>query len=115
MDLRVVVLRVPEPVPAVWAAPLCGIERAGLCDEVLGLDLGGVDPVREPEPVPAPEVVVRRRWVVDAWTGAGSATCRRRPGATRIPEGMLFQRRNWLRETPKRSAMVTRVSPRRTM
>ena len=46
-------------------------------------------------------------------TGAGSATRRRRPGSTRVPEGIEFQRRSWLSETPKRSAMVTRVSPRR--
>ena len=45
----------------------------------------------------------------------GSATLRRRPVSTRMPEEMLFQRRNCARETPKRSAMVTRVSPRRTV
>ena len=59
--------------------------------------------------------VVLRRWVEELRAGTGSATCKRRPGSTRTPEGMPFQRRNWLRETPKRSAMVTRVSPRRTV
>jgi hypothetical protein len=45
----------------------------------------------------------------------GSAILSLRPGSTRIPEGMLFQLRNWASDTPKRSAMVTRVSPRRAV
>jgi hypothetical protein len=50
----------------------------------------------------------------DAWlTGAGSATCSRRPASTCVPEAMPFHRRNSLSETPKRSAIVTKVSPRR--
>jgi len=44
----------------------------------------------------------------------GSAICRRLPGATLMPV-ILFQRRNWVSETPKRSAIVTRVSPRRAV
>ena len=47
-------------------------------------------------------------------TVTGSATRSRRPGSTLMPV-MSFQRRNSLSETPKRSAMVTSVSPRRTV
>ena len=58
---------------------------------------------------------VLRRCPLDAVRNTtGSATRRRRPGSTLMPV-TLFQRRNWLRETPKRSAMVTSVSPLRTV
>jgi hypothetical protein len=60
-------------------------------------------------------VELLRRRVEEVRTGADSATRKRRPGSTLVPEGMLFQRRSWLNETPNRSAMVTRVSPRRTV
>jgi hypothetical protein len=59
------------------------------------------------------EAAGRRRDEDARVTAAGSATRIRRPGWTRIPEEMPFQRRNWLSEIPKRSAMVTKVSPRR--
>ena len=46
----------------------------------------------------------------------GSATCKRRPASTLMPAApSLFQRRNWERETPKRSATDTSVSPRRVV
>ncbi len=37
----------------------------------------------------------------------------RHPGST--GQEILFQRRSWLSETPKRSAMETRVSPLRVV
>ena len=46
----------------------------------------------------------------------GSATCKRRPASTLTPVALsLFQRRSWERETPKRSATETSVSPRRVV
>ena len=62
------------------------------------------------------------RAAVEAWerlarvrtARAGSDTCSLRPGATLVPVN-LFQRRNWLSETPKRSAMETSVSPLRVV
>ena len=93
---------------------------AGFGAELAGRCAAAPDPFPDPFPdfaveVPVCVVELLRRWVEEVRTGAGSATRRRRPGSTRMPEGMLFQRRSWLNETPKRSAMVTRVSPRRTV
>ena len=55
------------------------------------------------------------RWWLVRRNGVGSATRTWVPAATRVPEGIPFQRRNSLSETPKRSAMVIRVSPRRAV
>jgi hypothetical protein len=56
-----------------------------------------------------------RRWLDETRCAiTGSATWRRLPGSTLTPE-ILFQWRNWLSETPNRSAIVTSVSPLRTV
>jgi hypothetical protein len=97
-------------------------ERADFGAELAALCVVAAAPGALPDPFPdfsaggaACVVELLRRRVEEVRTGAGSATRRRRPASTRVPEGMLFQRRSWLKETPKRSAMVTRVSPRRTV
>jgi hypothetical protein len=67
----------------------------------LGVVLPGL-PWDDAAPGPLPDFVVEDpawpvlllRRVEAVRTGAGSATCRRRPGSTRVPEGMPFQRRN---------------------
>jgi hypothetical protein len=55
------------------------------------------------------------RWLrAERPVAAGSAMCRRLPAATLTPV-RWFQVRNCSRETPKRSAMVTSVSPLRAV
>jgi len=63
------------------------------------------------------EVEAERRWLCDETGGAaGSATWKRLPGTTLIlAPARWFQRRSSVRETPNRSEMVTRVSPRRAV
>ena len=131
VDLCAVLFPAPEPelapVPATCDRLFWGARPAGLCDEAAPSALAVGAPVCEagpisdlvPGPVLAPVFAsppeVLRRCRMDVPAGAGSATRRRRPAATRTPEGIPFQLRNWLNETPKRSAIVTSVSPRRTV
>ena len=119
VDLCAALFPVPERDLAAWCVALLGAGLAGRCAAETPRGLVAVDPARAADPpsdpVLDPSADVLRRCPLGVLTGAGSATWSRRPGTTRMPEGIAFQRRNWLKETPKRSAIVTSVSPRRTM
>jgi hypothetical protein len=114
----------PEVLPAAWEWVRPAGDPAGLCVIEPLADFG----VADFEPfdtavwaaawvaAAADAAAVRLRREAAVWvTGAGSATCSLRPASTRMPEGIPFQRRNSLSETPNRSAIVTRVSPRRVV
>jgi hypothetical protein len=91
-----------------WALDL----RAGALPEEEDADL------EEAGGAPFELGVEAARWRLCDETGgaAGSATWRRLPGATLLLGPVRwFQRRSSVSETPKRSEMVTRVSPRRAV
>ena len=121
-----------QPVFAVWDRLFGRALLVGSCALVAGLCAEAAPPLRVaaapecalgllPVPVPVPVFTppavapVPRRCRLVEPTRVGSATCSLRPDATRVPDGIAFQLRNWLNETPNRSAIVTSVSPRRTV
>jgi hypothetical protein len=90
-----------------FAVEECAVPLPALAD-LAGAVVCDLAPTEE-----ADELLWRRPLEV-CCTMTGSATCSRLPGSTLMPD-ILFQRRNWLRETPNRSAMVTSVSPLRAV
>ena len=84
-----------------------GFLVAGLCAEPPAAAAGGALP-------PAGNAWPRCAEAGACNAARGGPTCSRRPASTLMPV-ILFQRRRSVSEMPKRSAMVTSVSPRRAV